>query len=84
MGCSRLSDWDTDWFSVSYLTMNASLDIALSNLTSVSVLIFLFGLLAGAIKSDVKIPEPIYQFIAIYLLFGIGLKGQVELLLVNF
>ena len=84
MGCFHLSDWDTDWFSVSYLTMNASLDIALSNLTSVSVLIFLFGLLAGAIKSDVKIPEPIYQFIAIYLLFGIGLKGQVELLLANF
>ena len=59
--------------------MNSSLDIALSNLTSVSVLIFLFGLLAGAIKSDVKIPEPIYQFIAIYLLFGIGLKGGVSL-----
>lgn len=59
--------------------MNSSLDIAISNLTSITVLIFFLGLLAGAIKSDVKIPEQIYQFIAIYLLFGIGLKGGVSL-----
>lgn len=59
--------------------MNSSLDIAVSNLTSITVLIFFLGLIAGAIKSDVKIPEPIYQFIAIYLLFGIGLKGGVSL-----
>jgi hypothetical protein len=59
--------------------MNSSLEIAISNLTSITVLIFFLGLLAGAIKSDVKIPEAIYQFIAIYLLFGIGLKGGVSL-----
>lgn len=59
--------------------MESSLDIAISNLTSITVLIFFLGLLAGAIKSDVKIPEAIYQFIAIYLLFGIGLKGGVSL-----
>jgi hypothetical protein len=59
--------------------MNSSLDIAISNLTSVSVLVFFLGLLAGAIKSDIKMPEQIYQFIAIYLLFGIGLKGGVSL-----
>jgi hypothetical protein len=59
--------------------MNSSLEIAISNLTSITVLIFFLGLIAGAIKSDTKIPEPIYQFIAIYLLFGIGLKGGVAL-----
>ena len=59
--------------------MESSLDIAISNLTSITVLIFCLGLLAGAIRSDVKIPEAIYQFIAIYLLFGIGLKGGVSL-----
>lgn len=59
--------------------MESSLDVAISNLTSITVLIFFLGLLAGAIRSDVKIPEAIYQFIAIYLLFGIGLKGGVSL-----
>lgn len=59
--------------------MSPSLDIALSNLTSVSVLMFLLGLIAGAVKSDVRLPDAIYQFIAIYLLFGIGLKGGVAL-----
>lgn len=59
--------------------MNSSVDIAISNLTSITVLIFFLGLIAGALRSDVKIPEPIYKFIAIYLLFGIGLKGGVSL-----
>lgn len=59
--------------------VTGSLDIAISNLTSVSVLMFLLGLLAGALKSDAKLPESVYQFIAIYLLFGIGLKGGVAL-----
>ena len=52
-----------------------SWDIALSNLLSVGVLAFLFGCIAARIKSDVRVPEPIYQFLSIYLLFGIGLKG---------
>jgi hypothetical protein len=55
--------------------MTGSLEVALDNLTSVSVLVFVFGFLAARIKSDVRIPEPIYQIISIYLLFGIGLKG---------
>ena len=52
-----------------------SWDIALSNLLSVGVLAFLFGFVAARVKSDVRVPEPIYQFLSIYLLFGIGLKG---------
>lgn len=35
----------------------------------------MFGFLASRVKSDVRIPEAIYQFLSIYLLFGIGLKG---------
>lgn len=49
--------------------------IAEANLTSVGVLGFVFGFLASRVKSDVRVPEAIYQFLSIYLLFGIGLKG---------
>lgn len=49
--------------------------IAQSNLTSVGVLAFLFGFIASRAKSDFRLPDSIYQFISIYLLFGIGLKG---------
>lgn len=49
--------------------------IAEANLTSVGVLGFVFGFLAARVKSDVRVPEAIYQFLSIYLLFGIGLKG---------
>jgi hypothetical protein len=55
--------------------VSSSLDVAVANLTSVAVLVFAFGFLAARIKSDLRIPEPIYQIISIYLLFGIGLKG---------
>jgi hypothetical protein len=53
----------------------SSWDLALSNLVSVGVLSFVFGFIAARIKSDVRVPEQIYQFLSIYLLFGIGLKG---------
>lgn len=49
--------------------------LAINNLTSVAVLVFIFGFLAARLKSDVRIPEAVYQVISIYLLFGIGLKG---------
>ena len=49
--------------------------IAEANLTSVGVLGFIFGFAAARIKSDVRVPDAIYQFLSIYLLFGIGLKG---------
>ena len=52
-----------------------SWDLAVSNLSSVGVLAFAFGFLAARVKSDVRVPEQIYQFLSIYLLFGIGLKG---------
>lgn len=58
-----------------YSLFVSSWDLAFSNLTSVGVLAFVFGFLAARIKSDVRVPEQIYQFLSIYLLFGIGLKG---------
>ncbi len=53
----------------------SSWSIAQSNLTSVGVLAFIFGVLASRVKSDVRLPDAIYTFLSIYLLFGIGLKG---------
>lgn len=55
--------------------MNSSWELARNNLSSVAVLVFILGFIAARIKSDVRIPEPAYQFISIFLLFGIGLKG---------
>jgi hypothetical protein len=53
----------------------SSWSIAEANLTSVGVLAFAFGFLASRLKSDVRLPDAIYQFLSVYLLFGIGLKG---------
>jgi len=59
--------------------MDQSLNNALSNLTSVSVLVFILGFIAARFKGDIRIPDPVYQIISVYLLFGIGLKGGVSL-----
>lgn len=53
----------------------SSINLAISNLTSVAVLTFLFGFIASRLKSDVRIPDAVYQVISVYLLLGIGLKG---------
>jgi hypothetical protein len=55
------------------------LDLALTNLTSPPVLAFAVGVLATALRADVRLPDPIYQAISIYLLLGIGIKGGVGL-----
>lgn len=59
--------------------MNDSLSLAATNLTSVSVLVFVLGFIAARFKSDIRIPDQVYQIISVYLLFGIGLKGGVSL-----
>lgn len=43
------------------------------------VLFFLLGLLARVAKSDLRLPEALYDALAIYLLLAIGLKGGVQL-----
>ena len=59
--------------------MESSLEIARNSLTSVSVLVFVVGFIAARFKSDIRIPDAVYQVISVYLLFGIGLKGGVSL-----
>jgi len=61
-----------------------STSVAISSLTSVAVLVFILGFVGTRIKSDVRIPEQIYQMISIFLLFGIGLKGGHALREVSF
>jgi hypothetical protein len=43
------------------------------------VLFFVLGVAAGLLRSDLKIPGSIYEFLSIYILLAIGLKGGVEL-----
>ncbi len=43
------------------------------------VFFFILGLAAGLLKSDLKIPETLYESLSIYLLLAIGLKGGKEL-----
>ncbi len=59
--------------------MNINWETALANLTSVTVLMFVVGVIAARLGLAVRIPEPIYNAITLYLLFGIGLKGGVQL-----
>jgi hypothetical protein len=40
---------------------------------------FLFGLLAGAMKSELRLPSQVYDFVSMLLLITIGLKGGIEL-----
>ena len=43
------------------------------------VLFFVFGLLAGLLKSELKLPPALYETLSIMLLLAIGLHGGVEL-----
>lgn len=52
-----------------------SQSLLMSNLLSVPVLVFTLGVLAALFRSDARLPDPVYQAISIFLLFGIGLKG---------
>ena len=51
----------------------------LSTMLDPIVLCFAVGLFAGLLKSDLKLPDQLYDTLSIYLLFAIGLKGGVEL-----
>ncbi|NJK79826.1 MAG: sodium-dependent bicarbonate transport family permease [Chloroflexaceae bacterium] len=61
-----------------------TLEIIRVNLLSPLVLAFVLGIIATLVKSDVEIPEPIYKFLSLYLLFSIGIRGGVELATVSF
>lgn len=51
------------------------MNLLADNLISPVVLCFLLGIMARWIKSDLSVPEQVYQGLSIYLLLAIGLKG---------
>ena len=55
------------------------LELIQSNLLTPIILFFLFGIIAARIKSNLKIPEAISEFLPIYLLAAIGLHGGIEM-----
>ena len=40
-----------------------------------AILFFVFGMMAGLLKSNLEIPPPISRFLSLYLLMALGLKG---------
>lgn len=57
----------------------ANLDLLAANLLSPIILAFALGVVASLVRSDLKLPEALYNGLSIYLLLAIGLKGGVEL-----
>ena len=47
----------------------------MQNLLDPAILFFVFGLLAGFVRSNLEIPPPIARFLSLYLLMALGLKG---------
>jgi uncharacterized protein len=62
----------------------SGLDLLLTNLLSPIVLAFVLGAIAGFIRSELELPEPVLKLLSIYLLFSIGLTGGRELAQVKF
>ena len=47
----------------------------MQNLLDPAILFFVFGIFAGAVKSNLEIPPAISRFLSLYLLMALGLKG---------
>ena len=47
----------------------------MQSLLDPALLFFVFGLAAGALRSNLEIPAPISRFLSLYLLMALGLKG---------
>ena len=47
----------------------------MQNLLDPAILFFIFGVLAGAVRSNLEIPPAISRFLSLYLLMALGLKG---------
>lgn len=60
-----------------------SLQLAAANLLSPMTLCFALGGFAAWIRSDLRLPEPVFATLAIYLMLSIGLKGGAELVTVK-
>ncbi|GAB4262858.1 sodium-dependent bicarbonate transport family permease [Deferrisoma sp.] len=51
----------------------------IDNLLDPAVLCFAFGVAAGLLGTDIRLPEALYESISVYLLLAIGLKGGADL-----
>ncbi len=51
----------------------------MQNLLDPAILFFVFGLLAGALRSNLEVPPAIAKFLSLYLLMALGLKGGFSL-----
>lgn len=47
----------------------------MQNILDPAILFFVFGVLAGTVKSNLEIPPAISRFLSLYLLMALGLKG---------
>ena len=47
----------------------------MANFLDPAILFFIFDAFAGAVKSNLDIPQPIARFLSLYLLMALGLKG---------
>lgn len=54
-------------------------DLLAPSLLSPPVLCFVLGVVATMLRSDLRLPEPIFNALSIYLLLAIGLKGGADL-----
>jgi hypothetical protein len=54
-------------------------DIIAANLLSPAVLCFVLGGIGVALRSDLRLPEPVFAALSIYLMLAIGLRGGSEL-----
>ena len=62
------------------MNLDLGAQLALGNLTSPPVLAFILGLVVVAIlRSDLRFPAKVAQFLSVYLLLTIGIKGGVAL-----
>lgn len=51
----------------------------LENILNPIILCFIVGLVSGLLRSNLRVPDQLYESLSLYLLFTIGLKGGVEL-----
>lgn len=54
-------------------------DLVTNNLTSPAVLAFALGVLAVAVRGNLRLPEPVTTLLSTYLLLAIGVKGGLRL-----
>jgi uncharacterized protein len=51
----------------------------IDNLLDPTILCFVVGLIAGVVKSDLRLPASSYEFVSMYLLLALGFRGGVQL-----